>query len=249
MLSNDFTEQFYFPQYLSSSTASSENLHCSTTGSNFIAYEQNNAAGHHHHYNPLDMNFAHVMDSMELHNTDSMSDSNTSNEFGLETPIPTSTYELENFYNNYHQQQQQQQNHQQHWNNMAHNKFSISSQPPTEAPNGIGSTPLKSLKYNPIKIENKIMKTSTKSYGKLNRSSSSSSPTGTVACSQEVLRKRRLAANARERRRMNSLNDAFEKLRDVVPSLGHDRRLSKYETLQMAQAYIGDLVKLLTRDY
>ena len=70
-----------------------------------------------------------------------------------------------------------------------------------------------------------------------------------VPASQEVLRKRRLAANARERRRMNSLNDAFDKLRDVVPSLGSDRRLSKYETLQMAQAYIGDLMKLLTRDY
>ncbi|XP_011210754.1 uncharacterized protein LOC105231260 [Bactrocera dorsalis] len=66
---------------------------------------------------------------------------------------------------------------------------------------------------------------------------------------QDVIKKRRLAANARERRRMNSLNDAFDKLRDVVPSLGNDRRLSKYETLQMAQAYIGDLVKLLTRDY
>ncbi|XP_011191970.2 transcription factor 21 [Zeugodacus cucurbitae] len=66
---------------------------------------------------------------------------------------------------------------------------------------------------------------------------------------QDIVKKRRLAANARERRRMNSLNDAFDKLRDVVPSLGNDRRLSKYETLQMAQAYIGDLVKLLTRDY
>nr|XP_036222300.1 basic helix-loop-helix transcription factor amos [Bactrocera oleae]XP_036222302.1 basic helix-loop-helix transcription factor amos [Bactrocera oleae] len=66
---------------------------------------------------------------------------------------------------------------------------------------------------------------------------------------QDVIKKRRLAANARERRRMNSLNDAFDKLRDVVPSLGNDRRLSKYETLQMAQAYIGDLLKLLTRDY
>ncbi|EDW64966.1 basic helix-loop-helix transcription factor amos [Drosophila virilis] len=68
-------------------------------------------------------------------------------------------------------------------------------------------------------------------------------------CAPDVLRKRRLAANARERRRMNSLNDAFDKLRDVVPSLGHDRRLSKYETLQMAQAYIGDLLTLLSRDY
>ena len=68
-------------------------------------------------------------------------------------------------------------------------------------------------------------------------------------CSGEVLKKRRLAANARERRRMNSLNDAFDKLRDVVPSLGNDRKLSKFETLQMAQTYIGDLMTLLRRDF
>lgn len=64
----------------------------------------------------------------------------------------------------------------------------------------------------------------------------------------EVLKKRRLAANARERRRMNSLNDAFDRLRDVVPSLGNDRKLSKYETLQMAQTYIAALHELLQRD-
>lgn len=70
-----------------------------------------------------------------------------------------------------------------------------------------------------------------------------SSKTPTV----EVVKKRRLAANARERRRMNSLNDAFERLREVVPSLGSDRKLSKFETLQMAQTYIGALAELLQR--
>ncbi|ALC39557.1 amos [Drosophila busckii] len=80
-------------------------------------------------------------------------------------------------------------------------------------------------------------------------SESSSSSQELTRSGPDVMRKRRLAANARERRRMNSLNDAFDKLRDVVPSLGHDRRLSKYETLQMAQAYIGDLITLLDRDY
>lgn len=64
----------------------------------------------------------------------------------------------------------------------------------------------------------------------------------------EVMKRRRLAANARERRRMNSLNDAFDKLRDVVPSLGSDRKLSKFETLQMAQTYIAALNELLSRD-
>ena len=65
----------------------------------------------------------------------------------------------------------------------------------------------------------------------------------------EVVKKRRLAANARERRRMNSLNDAFERLREVVPALGSDRKLSKFETLQMAQTYIGALAELIKRHW
>ncbi|XP_055687227.1 basic helix-loop-helix transcription factor amos [Lutzomyia longipalpis] len=64
----------------------------------------------------------------------------------------------------------------------------------------------------------------------------------------DVFKRRRLAANARERRRMNNLNDAFDRLREVIPSLGSDRKLSKFETLQLAQAYISVLVELLSRD-
>lgn len=60
-----------------------------------------------------------------------------------------------------------------------------------------------------------------------------------------VMKKRRLAANARERRRMQNLNNAFDKLRTVLPSLGNDRQLSKYETLQMAQSYMNALYELL----
>lgn len=60
-----------------------------------------------------------------------------------------------------------------------------------------------------------------------------------------VMKKRRVAANARERRRMHSLNSAFDKLRQVVPSIGEDRKLSKFETLQMAQSYIMALSDML----
>lgn len=60
-----------------------------------------------------------------------------------------------------------------------------------------------------------------------------------------ILRKRRLAANARERRRMQNLNQAFDRLRTFLPQLGQDRQLSKYETLQMAQTYITALYDLL----
>ncbi|XP_046406231.1 protein atonal homolog 1-like [Ischnura elegans] len=65
------------------------------------------------------------------------------------------------------------------------------------------------------------------------------------AVSPVLMKRRRLAANARERRRMQNLNNAFDRLRTVLPSLGNDRQLSKYETLQMAQSYINALCELI----
>ncbi|XP_063819312.1 transcription factor ATOH7 [Pseudophryne corroboree] len=59
--------------------------------------------------------------------------------------------------------------------------------------------------------------------------------------------KRRLAANARERRRMQGLNTAFDSLRKVVPQWGEDKKLSKYETLQMALSYIMALSRILSQ--
>lgn len=65
-------------------------------------------------------------------------------------------------------------------------------------------------------------------------------------CSLErAQRRRRLAANARERRRMLGLNIAFDRLRSVIPNLESDKKLSKSETLQMAQIYIATLSELL----
>lgn len=65
--------------------------------------------------------------------------------------------------------------------------------------------------------------------------------------SPSVMKRRRLAANARERRRMNGLNEAFDRLRQVIPSLDAEHKLSKFETLQMAQTYISALRDLLER--
>uniref|UniRef100_A0A3P9KGP2 Atonal bHLH transcription factor 1b n=1 Tax=Oryzias latipes TaxID=8090 RepID=A0A3P9KGP2_ORYLA len=59
-------------------------------------------------------------------------------------------------------------------------------------------------------------------------------------------RHRRVAANARERRRMHGLNKAFDELRSVIPSLENEKKLSKYDTLQMAQIYITELSELLS---
>lgn len=62
---------------------------------------------------------------------------------------------------------------------------------------------------------------------------------------ERAQRRRRLAANARERRRMLGLNVAFDRLRSVIPNLESDKKLSKSETLQMAQIYITTLSELL----
>lgn len=81
--------------------------------------------------------------------------------------------------------------------------------------------------------------------GRGRRKGSTNKTAKSVSASPTVLKKRRLAANARERRRMNGLNEAFDKLRDVVPPVGDEHKLSKFETLQMAQTYIRALCDLL----
>ncbi|KAM6132924.1 LOW QUALITY PROTEIN: transcription factor ATOH1 [Pterocles gutturalis] len=58
------------------------------------------------------------------------------------------------------------------------------------------------------------------------------------------VQKQRRLADARERRRMHGLNHAFDQLRNVIPSFNNDKKLSKYETLQMAQI-ISALAELL----
>lgn len=58
----------------------------------------------------------------------------------------------------------------------------------------------------------------------------------------------RRAANMRERRRMRSINDAFDTLRTCIPNqVNGDRRLSKVDTLRLAIRYIGYLGDLLEK--
>lgn len=58
----------------------------------------------------------------------------------------------------------------------------------------------------------------------------------------------RYAANVRERRRMLSINSAFEHLRQHVPTFPYEKRLSKIDTLRLAIAYISLLQELLNTD-
>ncbi|VDK83857.1 unnamed protein product [Litomosoides sigmodontis] len=56
---------------------------------------------------------------------------------------------------------------------------------------------------------------------------------------------RRSKANARERRRMHNLNEALEKLRRTLPQLPDEPKLTKIETLRMANSYIYSLRQIL----
>ncbi|KAM9776285.1 fer3-like protein [Syngnathus typhle] len=55
----------------------------------------------------------------------------------------------------------------------------------------------------------------------------------------------RQAANVRERKRMFSLNEAFDALRKKVPTFAYEKRLSRIETLRLAIVYISFMKDLL----
>jgi transcription factor 1a len=55
----------------------------------------------------------------------------------------------------------------------------------------------------------------------------------------------RHAANLRERRRMQSINEAFEGLRSHIPTLPYEKRLSKVDTLRLAIGYISFLADMV----
>ncbi|KAM8883500.1 fer3-like protein [Synchiropus picturatus] len=55
----------------------------------------------------------------------------------------------------------------------------------------------------------------------------------------------RQAANVRERKRMFSLNEAFDELRRKVPTFAYEKRLSRIETLRLAIIYISFMRDLL----
>ncbi|XP_075989830.1 uncharacterized protein LOC142985504 isoform X3 [Anticarsia gemmatalis] len=60
--------------------------------------------------------------------------------------------------------------------------------------------------------------------------------------------KRRTTANKKERRRTQSINTAFSDLRDCIPNVPPDTKLSKIKTLRLATSYISYLLKVLETD-
>ncbi|XP_046395024.1 heart- and neural crest derivatives-expressed protein 2 [Ischnura elegans] len=60
--------------------------------------------------------------------------------------------------------------------------------------------------------------------------------------------KRRNTANKKERRRTQSINTAFADLRDCIPNVPSDTKLSKIKTLRLATSYIAYLMGVLASE-
>ena len=76
-------------------------------------------------------------------------------------------------------------------------------------------------------------------------SDESSNEDGDTSVKIEQHIRKRTAANERERKRMHTVNSAFDQLRELVPTYPSTRKLSKIDTLKLACTYIQDLKALL----
>ncbi|XP_043263886.1 uncharacterized protein LOC122404067 [Colletes gigas] len=82
----------------------------------------------------------------------------------------------------------------------------------------------------------------------IHRRSQNNRRNGTSGKSPRQAVQQRQAANMRERRRMQNINDAFEGLRAHIPTLPYEKRLSKVDTLKLAIGYIKFLNELVRAD-
>ena len=74
---------------------------------------------------------------------------------------------------------------------------------------------------------------------------SNGSPGSKMKRKRIITHEQRHAANIRERRRMVSLNDAFDILRRSVPTFSYEKKLSRIETLRLAITYMAFLSDIL----
>ena len=57
-----------------------------------------------------------------------------------------------------------------------------------------------------------------------------------------------VGSNKKERRRTQSINAAFSSLRDCIPNVPCDTKLSKIKTLRLATSYIDYLMQMLNSE-
>ena len=68
------------------------------------------------------------------------------------------------------------------------------------------------------------------------------------AASNSLHQPQGVGSNKKERRRTQSINNAFASLRDCIPNVPCDTKLSKIKTLRLATSYIDYLMQLLNSE-
>lgn len=69
-----------------------------------------------------------------------------------------------------------------------------------------------------------------------------------TGCGGMLTGKRRATGPKKERRRTESINSAFAELRECIPNVPADTKLSKIKTLRLATSYISYLMDVLAKD-
>ena len=118
---------------------------------------------------------------------------------------------------------------------------------------GINSSNSESDKENSPPTKQNLLHVNTKTSQTLLSPHSSLSPKSSSSKTPkipplEILQARRIAANMRERKRMNKINAGFSRLKRVLPGLDKNKDLSKFESLLLAQDYIRRLATMLEYD-
>uniref|UniRef100_A0A6J0UAF7 Class A basic helix-loop-helix protein 15 n=1 Tax=Pogona vitticeps TaxID=103695 RepID=A0A6J0UAF7_9SAUR len=90
-----------------------------------------------------------------------------------------------------------------------------------------------------------LLKHSRRKETRTNESPKATSRAAKPSWSSKDRRLRRLESNERERQRMHKLNNAFQALREVIPHVRAENKLSKIETLTLAKNYIKSLTSTI----
>jgi hypothetical protein len=114
--------------------------------------------------------------------------------------------------------------------------------------NGIHANALVSLPESADKHHNQLMSSLVDPATSSIPSSSVSNMTGSSDPLQLPGHPPKQTANKKERRRTLCINNAFSCLRDCIPNVPYDTKLSKIKTLRLATSYISYLMELLAED-
>ncbi|XP_077172828.1 class A basic helix-loop-helix protein 15 [Paroedura picta] len=109
------------------------------------------------------------------------------------------------------------------------------------------TVPEEAAHQEPAQEKDEILKCSRRREKRNQESSKAAARPSKLPWSSKDRRMRRLESNERERQRMHNLNNAFQALREVIPHVRAENKLSKIETLTLAKNYIKSLTSTILR--